>query len=385
MRETIRQVILPLWNSWYFLTLYANAEQTSGTFNTSSTNVLDRYVLAKTRELVESITADMDTYDLYLACSDVRTFLDALTNWYIRRSRDRFWAGDQDAFDTLHTVLSVVCTVVAPLLPLTSEAIYRGLTGARSVHLEDWPDASSLPSDRALVDVMDRVRDVCSATLSVRKLHARRVRQPLATLTIADPSSGDFAAFVDLIADEVNVKNVVLVVDVASVATSELQVVPAALGPRLGGQTQQVIKAVKAGDWRRDGDTIVAGGFVLEQGEFSLRLVATQGGASAVLAGGSGVVVLDCELTPELEAEGVARDLVRLVQQARRDAGLDVSDRIELTVFTSERIRQQLLAHISFVCTETLSTVLNWGSDEPVAEMDSELDGEPVLVRVSRA
>lgn len=385
MRETIRQVILPLWNSWYFLTLYANAEGKTGSLNTSSTNVLDRYVLAKTRELVETVTADMDAYDLYLACSDVRTFLDALTNWYIRRSRDRFWAGDQDALDTLHTVLSVVCKVVAPLLPLTSEAIFRGLTGERSVHLQDWPDAAALPADADLVDVMDRVRDVCSATLSVRKAHGRRVRQPLASLTIADPLSGDLAAFTDLIADEVNVKSVILATDVAAVATSVLQVVPAALGPRLGGQTQQVIKAVKAGDWHRDGATVVAGGFALEPGEYSLKLVATEGGASTVLAGGRGVVVLDCDLTDALVAEGVARDLVRLVQQARRDAGLDVSDRIALTVWTSPRIREQLLEHVEFVRKETLSLSLSWGDVETDMELTGELDGEPALVHVVKA
>ena len=384
IRESIRQVILPLWNSWYFLTLYANAENKTGVFDTSSTNVIDRYVLAKTRALVDSVTADMDSYDLYLACSDVRTFLDALTNWYIRRSRDRFWAGDQEAINTLHTVLSVVCTVVAPLLPLTSEAIFQGLTGERSVHLQDWPDASLLPSDPALVDVMDRVRDVCSATLSVRKAHGRRVRQPLATLTIADPTSADFADFIELIADEVNVKQVVLATDVASVATSVLQVVPAALGPRLGGQTQQVIKAVKTGDWHHDGDNIVAAGFVLEPGEFSLKLVATEGGASTVLAGGRGVVVLDCELTPELVAEGTARDLVRLVQQARRDAGLEVSDRIELSVWTSQRIIEALEPHVAFMCAETLSVSLTWGADAASQELAGELDGEPALVRVTR-
>ena len=385
MRETIRQVILPLWNSWYFLTLYANAEHKAGLINTSSSNVLDRYVLCKTRELVESVTADMDTYDLYLACSDVRTFLDALTNWYIRRSRDRFWAGDQDALDTLHTVLSVVCKVVAPLLPLTSEAIYRGLTGERSVHLQDWPDVASLPADPALVAAMDRVRDVCSAALSVRKAHGRRVRQPLATLTVADPSSGDLAAFVDLIADEVNVKKVVLATDVGAVATSVLQVVPAVLGPRLGGQTQQVIKAVKLGDWHRDGDTVVAGGFTLESGEFSLKLVAAEGSASSVLSGGRGVVVLDCALTPELEAEGVARDLVRLAQQARRDEGLDVSDRIDLTVWTSARIRQLLIEHVDFIQRETLAMSLSWASNDPGALLTGELDGEPVLVQVAKA
>jgi len=164
-----------------------------------------------------------------------------------------------------------------------------------------------------------------------------------------------------------------------------LQVVPAALGPRLGGQTQQVIKAVKTGDWHHDGDNIVAAGFVLEPGEFSLKLVATEGGASTVLAGGRGVVVLDCELTPELVAEGTARDLVRLVQQARRDAGLEVSDRIELSVWTSPRIIEALEPHVAFMCAETLAVSLTWGADAASQELAGELDGEPALVRVTKA
>jgi isoleucyl-tRNA synthetase len=384
MRETVRQVILPLWNSWYFLTLYANAEGRSGVFDATSTNVLDRYILAKTRDLVERVTADMDAYDLYLACTEVRTFLDALTNWYIRRSRDRFWAGDQAALNTLHTVLAVLCETVAPLLPLVSDAIYKGLTRSRSVHLADWPDASVLPADPDLVSVMDRVRDVCSATLSVRKAQGRRVRQPLATLTVADPASADLAAFTELIADEVNIKQVLLTDDVAAVATSVLQVVPAALGPRLGGQTQQVIKAVKAGDWHRDGDVVVAGGFALQDGEYSLKLVATSDGASTSLPDGRGVVVLDCTLTPELEAEGLARDLVRLVQQARRSAGFDVGDRITLTVAASSELRETLSAHADFVQRETLATTLRWGDPRPADETTVDLDGEPIAITVTR-
>jgi isoleucyl-tRNA synthetase len=232
---------------------------------------------------------------------------------------------------------------------------------------------------------MDRVRDVCSATLSVRKGHGRRVRQPLATLTIADPASSDLAPFVDLIADEVNVKQVVLTDDVAAVATSVLQVVPAALGPRLGGQTQQVIKAVKSGDWHRDGDVVVAGGFALQEGEYSLKLVATSDGASTALPDGRGVVVLDCTLTPELEAEGVARDLVRLVQQARRDAALDVGDRIALDLAVSDRLRAQLAAHAAFVQSETLATALTWGDVGSIGESTLELDGEAIGLSVRRA
>ena len=386
MRETVRQVILPLWNSWYFLTLYANAEGRAGAFDTSSSNVLDRYILAKTRGLVDNVTADMDDYDLYLACAEVRAFLDALTNWYIRRSRDRFWAGEQDALNTLHTVLAVVCETVAPLMPLISEAIYRDLSGRRSVHLVDWPDSSAIPADPDLVAVMDRVRDVCSSALSVRKAQGRRVRQPLASLTVAGPGSADLAAFTDLIAEEVNVKQVLLTDDVESVASSVLQVVPAALGPRLGGQTQEVIKAVKAGDWRRDGDVVIAGGFPLEEGEYSLKLVATSDGASAALGDGKGVVVLDCALTPELVAEGVARDLIRLIQQARREAGLDVADRIALSVTVSPRLREQLAPHATFVASETLAMSLTWvdATTDGVSGTDLELDGERLGILVER-
>ena len=136
IREGVRQAILPLWNTWYFLSLYANAAGVAGTFRTDSPHVLDRYVLAKTADLVDGVTAAMDVYDIAGACERVRDHAEVLTNWYVRRSRDRFWAGDRDAIDTLHTVLEVTCRVAAPLLPMTVEAIWQGLTGGRSVHLD---------------------------------------------------------------------------------------------------------------------------------------------------------------------------------------------------------------------------------------------------------
>ncbi|PZS37526.1 MAG: isoleucine--tRNA ligase, partial [Pseudonocardiales bacterium] len=169
IREAVRQALLPLWNSWYFLTLYANAAGVDGQWRTDSPHVMDRYVLAKLHDCVNDVAARMDRYDIAGACASVRGFCDVLTNWYVRRSRDRFWAGEQDAIDTLHTVLEVTCRLAAPLLPLTTEAIWRGLTAARSVHLTDWPDPASLPQDRELVASMDRVRQVVSAVLSLRK------------------------------------------------------------------------------------------------------------------------------------------------------------------------------------------------------------------------
>jgi isoleucyl-tRNA synthetase len=381
IRDTVRQIILPIWNSWYFLSLYANAAGTQGTFRTDSTDVLDRYILAKTHDLLGTLTTTMDDYDLFAACDAVRSFLDALTNWYVRRSRDRFWAGDQAAIDTLHTVLSLLCRALAPLLPLTTEAVFQALTGERSVHLTDWPEAASVPADADLVQSMDLARDVCSSALRLRKANQRRVRQPLASLQVAVPAADRLSAFSDLIADEVNVKSVQLTDDVASVASYDLQVVPAALGPRLGSQVQQVIKAVKTGDWQRTDDGVVAGGVALLEGEYALKMVVQGDGASTPLSSGVGVVVLDTTLTAELEAEGVTRDLVRIVQQARRDAGLQVSDRIALTLGLPESLRRQVVAFQHLLTDATLATSLEWSAEAPNAD----LDGEPIHVSVAVA
>jgi len=380
IRETVRQVLLPMWNSWYFLSLYANAEGVSGKFRTDSTNILDRYILAKSAQMVERVTDDLDAYDLFSACSGVRDFLDVLTNWYIRRSRDRFWEGDQDAIDTLHTVLEILCRVSAPMLPLLSDTIYSGLTGDRSVHLTDWPTTADLPNDVELVRAMDRVREVCSVALSIRKAHSRRVRLPLSELVVSHPDSSELASFIDIIADEVNVKKVTLATEISGAASAVLQVLPGALGPRLGGRTQDVIKAVKAGNWRQDGEQVFAGDIELFAGEYNLKMVAAEGTASSALGDGLGMVALDIEITPELAAEGTARDLIRLVQQARREADLEVSDRIELTLGVSESVRRQVQPFIDELARETLAQSVHFGT----GPTNTTLDDEDIYIGVVR-
>ena len=385
IRDTVRQVMLPMWNSWYFLSLYANAEGKSGKVDYSSDNVLDTYIFSKLHHLVNDTTVSMDAYDLFNACQQVRTFLDVLTNWYIRRSRNRFWAGDQQAIDTLHTVLDVLTRVAAPLLPLITEQVYIGLTGNRSVHLTQWPVAADIPVDNELVVVMDQVRDVCSTTLSLRKSHSRRVRLPLASLTVASPLALGLQPFVSIITEEVNVREVKLTADVAGVARHELQVVPAALGPRLGGDTQKVIVAVKKGDWKQQGDVVVAGGYELQPHEYQLKLLAAVGDAestaSSALPDGLGVVLLDIALTPELLAEGTARDIVRIVQQTRREADLAVSDRIHLILGLPDEVAQQVAPFTDYICAETLAERLSFNAD---ASRTTDLDGTPIYVAVER-
>ncbi|MFC9252811.1 isoleucine--tRNA ligase [Amycolatopsis thailandensis] len=383
IRDAVRQAVLPLWNSYYFLALYANAEGVEGQWRTDSKHVLDRYVLAKTHELVTDVEHALDTYDVAGACSTVRDFLEVLTNWYVRRSRDRFWAGEQDAIDTLHTVLEVTSRVVAPLLPLTTEVVWRGLTGGRSVHLADWPNALDLPADAALVTAMDRVRQVASSALSLRKSNKLRVRLPLAKLVVAAHEAETLREFTDILRDEVNVKSVELTTDVAAHGGFEVAVNARAAGPRLGKDVQTVIKAVKAGEWTTsESGAVVAAGIELVEGEYDRRLVAKGGGAAAELPGGAGLVLLDTEVTDELAAEGLARDLVRVVQQARRDAGLDVADRIALTVDAPEDVVTAAKTHEEFIASETLATSVTYGD---VADGSAGTVGEGTKVTVAVA
>ena len=256
IRDSVRQVLIPLWNSWYFFALYANAAGYDAQRSTGSEDPLDGYLLAKLRQYVEAMTEQLDNYEVANACDSTRAFLDVLTNWYIRRSRERFWATDGavdvGAFDTLHTVLETVTRVAAPLLPLTTEEIWRGLTGERSVHLTDWPDPEALPRDDALVTAMDLVRDVCSTGSSLRKAAGLRNRLPLSTLTVVVDDAAALDRFASLVADELNIKSVRLLDAAAPEAASygvaqRLTVNARAAGPRLGRDVQTAIKGSKSG------------------------------------------------------------------------------------------------------------------------------------------
>ncbi|MBC7308703.1 MAG: isoleucine--tRNA ligase [Actinomycetales bacterium] len=376
IRGGVRQALIPLWNSWYFFSLYANAAGYEAKWSTDSTDELDRYILAKLGDFVRGSQEAQDHYDIARACDLTREFVELLTNWYIRRNRDRFWAADgqvnessRQAFDTLYTVLETVCRVAAPLLPLVTEEIWRGLTGERSVHLTDWPDADAFPSDAKLVEAMDRVQQVCSTVSSLRKAKGIRVRQPLGALTLVTPLADAVETLRGIVADEVNVKDVV-VVDVDQAHETDFGIVQRltvnarAAGPRLGKDVQQAIKGSKSGDWSVAPDgTVTSGGIELQEGEYALETVvddsAQPGGeAGALLTSvlpGGGFVVLDADITPELAREGLARDLVRAVQQARKDAGLSVSDRISLTVTGSEAVLDAAMAHRDLIVSETLA------------------------------
>ncbi|MGW1742897.1 isoleucine--tRNA ligase [Nocardia sp. NPDC001965] len=379
IREGVSHALRPLWNAWTFLQLYATEP---GVWRTDSPNVLDRYILAKLAQSRDVMTAALEEFDIAGACEELRTFADALTNWYVRRSRSRFWAEDRDGVDTLHTVLEVVTRLAAPLLPLVAEVIWRGLTGERSVHLADWPAADTLPQDPELVEAMDEARSVCSTVLSLRKAQKLRVRLPLAEVTIAAPDAERLAPYADIIADEVNVKKVDLTTDVATHGRFELAVNARAAGPRLGKEVQRVIKAVKAGDWSETADGVVsAAGIELLPEEYTQRLVAAEPESTAALPGNAGLVVLDSVVTEELEAEGWARDLIRDLQETRKSLGLDVSDRVTATLEVPSERSAWANTHRGLIAGEILAVELEFGPAGPAA---AELTGG-VRARIVKA
>ena len=382
--DVVRQVLLPIWNAYSFFTMYANAEGYRASARADSGDVLDRYILAKARLMVEATTERMDAYDLPGATAEIAAFIDALNNWYIRRSRDRFWnaggaATDRDAFDTLYTVLTTLTRVAAPFLPMIAEEIHGGLAGAGSVHLCDWPDpdAEGLPADHALAARMDRLRDAASAALRVREEAGLRVRLPLTRLVVAGTGAADLAPLCDLLADELNVKSVELTDDLAAHASLVLRPDGRVLGPRLGAQVQEVFAAARSGDWTDNGDgSATVAGHVLESGSFELAVEPTGTGAAARLQSGDAVVVLDTEITPELQAEGWARDAVRAIQDCRRTDGYVVTDRIEvLLAFESAEQAEAVQRWRDYIAEQVLATELDMRSKTEVDDTELVVPG----------
>ena len=415
IRDTVRQVMLPVWNTWYFYALYAGtcrggagvvpepldlSTPEAAAASLADLHVMDRYLLARTRALADTVGAQLDAYDIPAACQSVREYLDLLTNWYVRTSRDRFWNEDLGAFRTLRTALEVLMQVMAPLAPLLTEEIWRGLTGGRSVHLTDWPvlaaPAGGEDEEAALVAAMEQVRDAVSTTHALRKAGRLRVRQPLRSVTLVVEDPDAVRPFAPLIAAEVNVKGVELLTphESALSVSHDLTVLPRELDPAKRKLTSKIFAAAKQGAWERTGEGDDAGVLLpgvegpdgapltLAPGEFTLTTRVELGDvgdaavsqAAGVLASG-GFVVLDTAVDDELAAEGYARDVVRVVQDARKAAGLHVADRIRSVLTVPAGHVAAVEANRDLVMSETLTLDL-----EVVADSAAKDDAAPVAV-----
>jgi isoleucyl-tRNA synthetase len=372
IRDVVRLNIKPIWNAYHFLTLYANTDGVKARLVENSDNLMDRYILAKLKHTVLAVEVAMDGFDTPVACQAVTDFFEVLNNWYIRRNRDRFWSSmgenDEDkyaAYNTLYTVLCTMCAAAAPLLPMTLEAIYQGLNeGAESLHLQRFPDVSAIADEACLLTDMDRVRDVCNAGLAIRDKENIRTRQPLDKVTIYGSKELDLSLedFSDLIADELNVKQVAFSSELSAKASLKLTINFKVAGKRLGGKMKLVANAARQGDWKDANGVITSGGEILEDGEYTLQLESKDGSGSQAISSNDVLVVLDLNISDTLRAEGLARDVVRLIQQARKDADLQVTDRIVIQVAASGDVAAAIEGNKSYISDQTLADTIEFSA-----------------------
>jgi isoleucyl-tRNA synthetase len=384
VREAAQKFLLPLWNALSFFTIYANLDgwrpgaESAAPF--ASRPALDRWILLRLDRLTAEISARLDGYDLTPAARAIEQFLDDLTNWYIRRSRSRFWASNEgedgaakaSAYEALYEVLTTLSRLIAPFTPFVAEVLHGHLIGsqrddaAESVHLEAWPSPHSDRQDEPLEKGMAAVQRIVGLGHAARNLHSLKTRQPLAAVTLvtADESMPALVEpYLEILRDELNVKEVRWAADRSVYVHHEVKPIFPKTGPRFGKRMPEVKKALDAAD----GDALAAklekagkitiqlagGPEDLSAEEVEVRLVEREG--TATQGDRELLVALATEVTPDLEAEGLAREFVHLVQQERKKLDLDYADRIRIAFKADPEMAAAVVAHQEWIQGETLA------------------------------
>ncbi len=380
VEEAMRGALLPLWNAYRLFVTYANAAQFKPSLDSSLKNAqslaeLDRWIIVRMLGLVDEMTKEFEAYDLSATASHFFAAIDDVTNWYVRLSR-RVLAGkqgpeaQQNALDTLYRVLIGLSKLLAPFCPFIAEAMYLNLVGEDhdSIHFTDWPQSSPpSPQENEILSMMDATRIVTNLGLSLRSEAKIKVRQPIASITIALPAVFTHGIAKDLLMEELNAKDVFLITDASTLAVPVALVDARKVGPRLGKKVQDVIKAGKNGEFtERDGKIIILDE-ELTPDEVVLQY---QGKEGKHVAADHGIVVtIDAQSNEDLVREGKARELIHAVQQLRKDAGLEFTDDILLSVHGADDVLEH---HRELLMDETRSKLGDVDAKRHAVELDDE-------------
>ena len=406
VKEILRGVMIPMWNALSFFTTYANVdgyEPPAGEVQppAKASNVLDRWILSSASQMVEEIRGELDAYNLQKAANRFSRFIDDLTNWYIRRSRRRFWKSSDDAdkreaYRTLHYVLLTFAKTAAPFIPFTTEAIYRTLRTKEmpeSVHLCDYPEPNDC-RDEYLEKQMELTMTAVSSGRFLRTANNLKVRQPLAKAVLASPDAASRKMLEEtawIVAEELNVKSVEFSDDEEALVRRSAKANFKVLGSRLGKNMKEAAAKIQALTGREIGDVLAGKPYklVLADGieaEITAEdlVVQREEKPGLVAASENGITIaLATELTPELEGEGFARELVSKIQNLRKEKGFDVTDRIRVVCSVPEKREAALEANRAYICEETLAVAFETGPAENGAEAD--VNGESCRISVERA
>ena len=385
VKQILRDLLIPWWNAYSFFVTYANVDgfHDEEVVVPDSPNVLDRWICSSMETLIADVTAAMDEYDLQRAVRPFVAFIEDLTNWYIRRSRRRFWKSQNDgdklhAYRTLRYVLVQLSKVAAPFTPFISETIYRNLKGKddpESVHLCDFPTARAGARDLALEREMAAVQTIVKLGRQLRVDNDLKVRQPLAKILVA----GADTRLDDLILDELNIKEIAYIADETALCDVSYKANFKTLGKKCGPKMKAVAAGIAA--LKAFNGSATVEGFELTDEDV---LVTRKPKAGMVVASEGAVVVgLETALTPALIAEGLAREFVSHVQAMRKEADFEVTQRIAVTAEVDADLRDALTAHADYVKAETLATALSFAACPDAASCD--LNGHAAKIRVAKA
>ncbi|MET0769949.1 MAG: DUF5915 domain-containing protein, partial [Solirubrobacteraceae bacterium] len=389
--ESVRQFLLQLWNTYGFYVLYANVNDVTELAGPATD--LDRWALSRLSATVATVRERLDEYDATRAGHAIAAFVDELSNWYVRRSRRRFWDGDPAAFGTLRTCLVELTKLLAPFCPFVADAIYENLDGAEpSVHLCDFPEADPALIDLDLEAAMAIARETVRLGLAARGHGKLKVRQPLraAVVVAAGEERAAIERMREIVLDELNVKELRFVTEADELGSYEVKPNYRSLGPRFGRQMPQVAAAIEALEPAHVAGALRAGHTVAiaidghdhELGPDDLSLAMQPLAGYQLEREGSHAVALDTQLDDELRREGLAREVVHAVQNARKAAGLNVEDRIALTLGGDDELLGATRAHEGYVTGETLATSIAYDGSANGAE--ATIEGRLLTVGVAR-
>ncbi len=386
--DVVRNMILPIWNSYSFFVTYANIDNWSGyTENTAkaSNNKLDQWILAELNELISMQIKNMELYDLKKASNLIYKFVDNLTNWYIRRSRRRFWKSEDDedkqmAYQTLYTVLTKLCQVIAPFMPFVSEEIYKNLTGQDSVHLTKYPSPKSKTKTLHLQQEVFLAKTIVSLGLAARAKTKMKVRQPLSKIQVvlSDQYHADqLKDQLDTIKEELNIKEVIFIDNPSELANVIIKPNARLLGPKYGQDIQKIIKEAKSGNFKKlENGNIKVLSFELNKEEMEIAYMGKEGKNVETESGI--LVALDTKLTDELRQEGMARDIIRQIQELRKTADYKVSDRIKIALV---KVDIDLIEKFGeYIKNETLAESI----ESDIIEPDQFLEFDGIIIKVKK-
>ncbi len=391
--DLLKKFTLTIWNTYSFFVTYANIDGFQAAAKPPCPkHKLDQWILSELHALIKEVTEQMEDYNLTRASRPIIDFADNLSNWYIRRSRRRFWKSENDddkneAYQTLHTILVELSKLLAPFMPFLADEIYRNLTQEESVHLVDWPECEENLIKKDLNQEIELARLIVNLGHAIRGKEKIRVRQPLNSVTVGLPKSIDPKTILlqkEVILEELNVKEIKLLDDPGEIA--EFVAIPNSklLGPKYGADVQKIIQGAKAGSFKvLDSGQVKIGDFTLEPDEVEL---AYKGKEGAPVESEDGIVVsLDAEVTPELRREGMMREVVRYLQEMRKEAGYEVSDRILILIKSDGELEQAVTEFADTIKQETLADELRQGGDlEWDIEKDFEIEGNQATLAVRK-